>query len=103
VLVSRQLGQTRVSIKADQWKLTSCIIYVPLFLALRDGDEIRPVLVPCGTQSSPAFKYQAYRAKLLHQQREKHFRSLGRPDQCLPLEECYPSRNLRFHYHHILH
>ncbi|KAF8593019.1 hypothetical protein BDV93DRAFT_423631, partial [Ceratobasidium sp. AG-I] len=35
-----KLGQTGRSIKADQWKLTSRVLYIPLFLALRNGDEI---------------------------------------------------------------
>ncbi|QRV74708.1 Transposase family Tnp2 protein [Ceratobasidium sp. AG-Ba] len=41
-----KLGQTRTTTKADQWKLTSRILYIPLFLAFRDGDEISPGLVP---------------------------------------------------------
>jgi hypothetical protein len=72
-----QLGQTRVSIKADQWKLTSRILYVPLFLAFQEGDAIGPELVPCGNRNSQAAKNQSLCAKLLHQQKRKHFEALG--------------------------
>ncbi|QRV94930.1 Transposase family Tnp2 protein [Ceratobasidium sp. AG-Ba] len=82
-----KLGQTRTSIKADQWKLASRILYVPLFLAFRDGDEISPTYVYRGNRGSPAAKHQAHRAKLLHQQRMKYFQAIGRPDACPSVEE----------------
>ncbi|QRV80055.1 Transposase family tnp2 [Ceratobasidium sp. AG-Ba] len=41
-----KLGQTQGTIKADQWKLTSKILFVPLFLAFRDGDVIGPGITP---------------------------------------------------------
>ncbi|KAG9118798.1 hypothetical protein FRC07_006510, partial [Ceratobasidium sp. 392] len=66
-----KIGQTRTSTKADQWKLTACVLFVPLYLAFCDGDAIQPVLVPRGSRVSPGLKHQAYRAKLLHQQRRK--------------------------------
>ncbi|KAF8597086.1 hypothetical protein BDV93DRAFT_411443, partial [Ceratobasidium sp. AG-I] len=96
-----KLGQTQTSIKADQWKLTSRILYIPLFLALRDGDEIHG-LAPRGSQNSPGAKHQAHRAKLLFQQRQKYYQSIGEPGRCPRLEECFPSRNLRFHYRQVL-
>lgn len=102
ILTWMQLGQTRVSIKADQWKLASRIIFIPLYLALRDGDEIGPGLVPRGNRSSSGAKHQAHRAKLLHQQRRKFYDSIGQSDQCPQLEECYPSRSARFHYRQVL-
>jgi hypothetical protein len=102
LLINSQLGQTRVSIKADQWKLTSRIIYIPLFVAFRDGDEIGPGYVPRGSRSSSAAKHQTYCAKLLYQQRRKYFQSIGQPNECPPMEECYPCRSLRFHYRQIL-
>ncbi|KDN34883.1 hypothetical protein RSAG8_12070, partial [Rhizoctonia solani AG-8 WAC10335] len=97
-----KLGQTRVSIKADQWKITSRVLFVPLFLALRNGDEIRDEYVPRGTASSISAKNQAFRAKLLHQQKRKYYQSLGRENECPTLEACYPSRSIRFHYRQVL-
>ncbi|QRV72064.1 Transposase family Tnp2 protein [Ceratobasidium sp. AG-Ba] len=97
-----KLGQTRATTKADQWKLTSRVLFIPLFLAFRDGDEIGPGFVPRGNRSSPGAKHQAHRAKLLHQQRRKYYESIAQPDLCPPLIECYPSRNLRFHYRQVL-
>ncbi|KAB5590187.1 Protein CSF1 [Ceratobasidium theobromae] len=97
-----KIGQTRATTKADQWKLTAQVIFVPLFQAFRDGDEIRPVLVPRGNLASPAAKHQAYRAKLLHQQRRKYYASIGQLDQCPRIEECFASRNVQFHYQQVL-
>ncbi|CUA74382.1 UvrD/REP helicase [Rhizoctonia solani] len=97
-----KLGQTRISTKADQWKLTSKILYIPLFLAMRDGDVISLQLVPSGNQSSPSAKHQAFRAKLLHQQRKKYYTTLERPNDCPSLEACYPSRSPQFHYRQVL-
>ncbi|QRW11426.1 Transposase family tnp2 [Ceratobasidium sp. AG-Ba] len=97
-----KLGQTRTSIKADQWKLASRILYIPLFLAFRDGDDIGPAYAPRGNRGSPAAKHQAHRAKLLHQQRLKHFQAIGRADECPPVEQCYSSRSVRFHYRQVL-
>ncbi|QRW12956.1 hypothetical protein RhiLY_11955 [Ceratobasidium sp. AG-Ba] len=97
-----KLGQTQGSIKADQWKLTSRVLYIPLYMALRTGDEIQNTNVPSGTRSSPSEKHRSHRACLLHQQRQKHFESIGQPDLCPPLRECYSSRSLRFHYRQVL-
>lgn len=58
--------------------------------------------MPRGNRSSPGAKHQAYRAKLLHQQRRKHFASIGEPDECPRLEECYASRSMCFHYRQVL-
>ncbi|QRW10224.1 Transposase family Tnp2 protein [Ceratobasidium sp. AG-Ba] len=97
-----KIGQTQASTKADQWKLTSRILYIPLYLALRDGDGIGADNAPIGPRSSPAAKYCAYRAKLLHKQRQKHYNAIGRPDLCPGLAECASSRNLQFHYRQVL-
>ncbi|QRV78718.1 Transposase family Tnp2 protein [Ceratobasidium sp. AG-Ba] len=97
-----KLGQTRGSIKADQWKLASRILYIPLFIAFRDGDEIGNGYVSRGGRSSSGAKHQAHRAKLLHQQRLKYFQSIGQPDQCPRVQDCYSSRSLRFHYQQVL-
>ncbi|QRW25937.1 Transposase family tnp2 [Rhizoctonia solani] len=97
-----KLGQTRTSTKADQWKLTARVIFIPLYLAFRDGDTIQPILVPQGNRNSPGAKHQAYRAKLLHQQRQKYYASIGQANRCPRLEECFPSRNLQFHYRQVL-
>ncbi|QRV78265.1 Transposase family tnp2 [Ceratobasidium sp. AG-Ba] len=97
-----KLGQTRGSIKADQWKLTSRVLHIPLYMALRTGDEIHNTSAPSGTRSSPSEKHRGHRAYLLHQQRQKYFESIGQPDLCPPLRECYSSRNLRFHYRQVL-
>lgn len=78
------------------------MLYIPLFLALRDGDEIGGGYAPPGNQRSPSAKHRAHRAKLLHQQREKHYRSIGELDRCPPLAECFSSRSLRFHYRQVL-
>ncbi|QRV96270.1 Transposase family tnp2 [Ceratobasidium sp. AG-Ba] len=43
-----KLGQTRGTAKADQWKLTSRILYIPLYMALRTGDEIGNSNAPAG-------------------------------------------------------
>jgi hypothetical protein len=69
---------------------------------MRDGDEIGPGFVPRGNRSSPGAKHQALRAKLLHQQRRKHYLMLGQPADCPTLEACFPSRSLRFHYRQVL-
>lgn len=71
-------------------------------MALQDGNEIGPGLVPRGNQSSPGWKHQVHLAKLLHQQRRKYYEWQGHLDQCPSLEECYPSRSICFHYHQIL-
>ncbi|QRW22084.1 Transposase family tnp2 [Rhizoctonia solani] len=97
-----KLGQTRTSTKANQWKLTARVIFIPLYLAFRDGDTIQPILVPRGNRNSPGAKHQAYRAKLLHQQRQKYYASIGQANRCPRLEECFPSRNLQFHYRQVL-
>ncbi|QRV93059.1 Transposase family tnp2 [Ceratobasidium sp. AG-Ba] len=97
-----KLGQTQGTIKANQWKLTSKILFIPLFLAFRDSDEIGPGYAPRGSRSSPAAKHQATRAKLLHQQRRKYFQALGQIESCPPEEQCYASRSLRFHYRQVL-
>ncbi|QRV85925.1 Transposase family tnp2 [Ceratobasidium sp. AG-Ba] len=97
-----KLGQTRGSIKADQWKLTSRILFVPLYLALRDGDVIGQVLAPAGNRNSPSFKHRAQRAKLLHQQRQKYYRAIGQPNLCPPIDRCFSTRNLQFHYRQVL-
>jgi hypothetical protein len=91
-----------MSIKADQWKLTSRILYIPLFLAFRKGDAISPKLVPCGNQNSPGAKNQGFCAKLLHQQKHKHFKAQGHPNECLNLEACFSSCSLQFHYCQVL-
>ncbi|KAG8723734.1 hypothetical protein FRC09_002003 [Ceratobasidium sp. 395] len=97
-----KIGQTRTRTKADQWKLTARVLFVPLYLAFRDGDTIQPVLVPRGNRASPGLKHQVYRAKLLHQQRQKYYESIGQPDQCPGLAGCFPSRSLQFHYRQVL-
>ncbi|KAG8721873.1 hypothetical protein FRC08_009396 [Ceratobasidium sp. 394] len=97
-----KIGQTRTSTKADQWKLTARVIFIPLYLAFRDGDVIQPVLVPRGNRTSPGLKHQAYRAKLLHQQRQKYYESIGQLNQCPNLANCFPSRSLQFHYRQVL-
>jgi hypothetical protein len=58
--------------------------------------------VPRGNRNSPGAKHQAYHAKLLHQQRWKYYNSIGQPEQCPSLEECFPSRNPQFHYRQVL-
>lgn len=80
----------------------SRILYVPLFLALRTGDEIGPGYAPRGSRNSPSSKHTAHRAKLLHQQRRKHYQAIGALDQCPPLEQSFSSRSLRFHYRQVL-
>ncbi|QRV73450.1 Transposase family tnp2 [Ceratobasidium sp. AG-Ba] len=97
-----KLGQTQASTKADQWKLTSRILYIPLYLALRDGDEIGAGNVPIGPRTSPAARYCEHRAKLLHKQREKYYTAIGQPDLCPPLAQCASSRNIQFHYRQVL-
>lgn len=80
----------------------SRILYVPLFLALRTGDEIGPGYAPHGSRNSPSSKHIARRAKLLHQQRQKHYRTIGELDRCPRLEQCFSARSLRFHYRQVL-
>lgn len=77
-------------------------MYIPLFLALRDGDTIGRGYVPRGSVRSPAFKHQVHRAKLLHFQRKKYYRSIGDLRACPTEENCFASRNLRFHYRQVL-
>lgn len=71
-------------------------------MALRDGDEIGAGYVPRGTASSTGGKHQTRRAKLLHCQLKKWYEHIERPDLCPPLEQCYPSRSLRFHFQQVL-
>ena len=97
-----KLGQTQGTIKADQWKLASRLIFVPLYLALRDGDEIGPGFVGRGGARSTGAKHQTHRAKLLHQQLRKWYQHIGHPELCPTLEDCYPSRSLRFHFQQVL-
>jgi hypothetical protein len=73
-----------------------------LFLALRDGDIIGVGYAPRGNRKSPSLKHQTHRAKLLHQQRQKYYRSIGDPHACPNLENCFASRSLRFHYRQVL-
>ncbi|CCO36529.1 hypothetical protein BN14_10667 [Rhizoctonia solani AG-1 IB] len=70
-----KLGQTRVSIKADQWKITARVMFVPLFLALRDGDEIGPGLfVPSCfiNREENTTKQQGVLTNVLHWMRAFH-------------------------------
>ncbi|EUC63646.1 transposase family Tnp2 protein [Rhizoctonia solani AG-3 Rhs1AP] len=67
--VSVQLGQTNTKIKADQWKLATRVIFIPLFMAFRAGD-----VIPNDCQ----------------------------PQNCPKYEDCFSSRNLRFHYKQVL-
>ncbi|KEP47373.1 transposase family Tnp2 protein [Rhizoctonia solani 123E] len=97
-----KLGQTNTRVKADQWKLTSRVIMIPLYMAFRRGDDIPNDLVPRGTQSSTGGKQQARRAKLLHRERQKHYNAIGQPNRCPPLEQCFSTRSLRFHYQQVL-
>ncbi|QRV79852.1 Transposase family tnp2 [Ceratobasidium sp. AG-Ba] len=96
-----KLGQTRSTTKADQWKLMSRILYIPLFLALRTGDVISGY-APTGNPNSSSSKHVAHRAKLFHQQRQKYYQANGIPEQCPPLAQCVSSCNLRFHYRQAL-
>ncbi|KAG9098248.1 hypothetical protein FRC06_006620 [Ceratobasidium sp. 370] len=75
-----KLGQSNSRIKADQWKLAARIIFVPLLLAMRDGDTIGPGNVPRGSRRSPGGRHQAYRANVLYEQRvKKNFDAIGQP------------------------
>ncbi|KDN38399.1 hypothetical protein RSAG8_09493, partial [Rhizoctonia solani AG-8 WAC10335] len=85
-----------------QWKLTSRIILIPLYMGMRRGDSIPDDLVPRGSQSSVGAKQQARRAKLLHRERQKHYNTIGQPNQCPPLEQCFSTRNLQFHYEQVM-
>jgi hypothetical protein len=78
------------------------MIYVPLFIAMRDGDDVGPGCVPRGKKSSTGAKHQVQRAKILHRQRRKYYTSIGRPGDAPTLDQCFPSRNLRFHYKQVL-
>lgn len=77
-------------------------MFIPLYLALRDGDTIGPGFVPRGSASSTGGKHQTYRAKLLRGHLKKWYTHIGRPELCPTLQECYPSRSLRFHYQQVL-
>lgn len=80
----------------------SRILYVPLFLALRDGDSIGQGYAPLGSRASWSAKHSAYRAKLLHQQRRKYYEVTGEPDHCPSLMQSVASQNLCFHYRQVL-
>ncbi|CUA76597.1 Neurobeachin-like protein 2 [Mus musculus] [Rhizoctonia solani] len=97
-----KLGQTKTKIKADQWKLATRVIFIPLFMAFRVGNVIPNDCVRRGNKSSTGAKYQAARAKALHRERRKYYTTIGRPQDCPQIEECFPSRNLRFHYKQVL-
>ncbi|CAE6410562.1 unnamed protein product [Rhizoctonia solani] len=97
-----KLGQTNTRIKADQWKLATRVVFIPLFMAFRVGDIIPNDCIPRGTKSSTAAKNQVSRAKALHRERKKHYAAIGRPRDCPELEQCFPSRNVRFHYKQVL-
>ncbi|CUA74597.1 Protein CSF1 [Rhizoctonia solani] len=97
-----KLGQANTRVKADQWKLTSRVIMIPLYMAFRRGDDIPDDLVPRGTRSSTGAKQQTRRAKLLHRERQKHYNTIGQPNQCPPLEQAFSTRRLQFHYQQVL-
>ncbi|EUC56821.1 transposase family Tnp2 protein [Rhizoctonia solani AG-3 Rhs1AP] len=97
-----KLGQTNTKIKADQWKLATRLVFVPLYMAFRLGDVIPNACVPRGNKSSTGAKNQTSRAKALHRERQKHYATIGRPQDCPRVEDCFPSRNLRFHYKQVL-
>ncbi|CEL55034.1 LPS-assembly protein [Rhizoctonia solani AG-1 IB] len=97
-----QLGQTNTRIKADQWKLATRVVFLPLFMAFRSGDVIPNECVPRGNISTKGAKNQASGAKALHRERKKHFAAIGQPRNCPQLEDCFPSRNLQFHYKQVL-
>jgi hypothetical protein len=71
-------------------------------MAFRVGDIIPNDCIPRGTKSSTAAKNQVSRAKVLHRERTKHYAAIGQPRNCPKLEDCFPSRNLRFHYKQVL-
>jgi hypothetical protein len=80
----------------------SRILYIPLFLVLRDSDYIGPGYAPRGSQRSSSVKDQTHCTKLLHQQRKKYYQSIGELDACPTLENCVASRSLHFHYRQAL-
>ncbi|CCO36813.1 hypothetical protein RSOLAG1IB_12102 [Rhizoctonia solani AG-1 IB] len=100
--LDNMLGQTNTRIKADQWKLATRVAFIPLYIAFRVGDLIPNECIPRGSRSSKGGKNQASRAKALHRERKKHFAAIGRPQDCPQLEDCFPSRNLQFHYKQVL-
>lgn len=102
LILSIKLGQTTARIKADQLKLMSKVMFVPLYLAMRDGDELSEIDVPRGTQRSAGGKHQHGRAKLLRNQRLKHFIAIGHPELAPLLANCFPSRNIHRHFKQIL-
>jgi hypothetical protein len=80
-------------VKAEQWKLISLILPIPLFEAWCDGDEIPQELIPHGRNNSTGAKHQVACAKLLHQRRQQFYESTGRPDLAPDLDDCYSSRD----------
>lgn len=77
-------------------------MFVPLYLAMRDGDEISQVNVPRGTTTSTGGKHQLRRARILEKLRIKHYTAIRQPDRIPTLAECFPSRSLPLHYKQIL-
>ncbi|KDN42594.1 hypothetical protein RSAG8_06737, partial [Rhizoctonia solani AG-8 WAC10335] len=97
-----KLGQTNTRIKADQWKLATRVVFIPLYMAFRAGDTIPNACIPRGNKSSKGAKNQASRARALHRERQKHYAFVGQPNECPLLDACFPSRNLQFHYKQVL-
>lgn len=95
------LGQTNVHVKADQLKLLSKVMFIPLYLVMCDGDKISEIKVPRGRQMSTGGKHQVQCAKLLSGAWTKHY-TIGQPHLAPTLAECFPSRSLPWHYKQIL-
>ncbi|EUC61398.1 hypothetical protein RSOL_392940 [Rhizoctonia solani AG-3 Rhs1AP] len=97
-----KLGLTNTRIKADQWKLATRVIFIPLYLAFRVGNVIPNECIPRGNKSSKGAKNQTSRSRALHRERQKYYAYIGQPNNCPPHSACFPSRNLQFHYKQVL-
>ncbi|KEP45091.1 transposase family Tnp2 protein, partial [Rhizoctonia solani 123E] len=61
-----KLGQTNTKIKANQWKLATRVIFIPLYMAFRVGNIIPNDCVPHGNNSLTGVKNQTAQAKAFH-------------------------------------
>jgi hypothetical protein len=80
----------------------SKVMFVPLYLAMRDGDDISLVDMPHGTANSVGGKHQCTRARLLLRQRLKVWNANEQHGLAPTLDRCFPSWNLRCHFAQIL-
>jgi hypothetical protein len=97
---STQFGSQKGRIKADQLKLAGAILFIPLFDALRRGDQIPDESLPQPPVGSPAWHHEQAMINSTYRDRQAYHAALGLPPP--QREDCVPSRNALRHFMQVL-